>query len=150
MTAQHAEILVYRGEQLRMCSEPLSEHVKAMQPGLHFKMPFTSLERGYIGRWEIMDDRLYLIGLDGKLSDGTKASVETFFPDAPGPVFADWYSGQLRVTQGKRLGYIHFGFESIFERDLLLDIEHGVLVRSHVRDNTQSPLPAHAWPPMQD
>ena len=51
-------------------------------------------------------------------------------------VFADWYSGEIRVPQGKLLEYIHLGFASVYEKDLFLKIEAGQVVGKREIDNT--------------
>ena len=91
--------------------------------------------RGYVGSWEIVDDRLYLVGLSGTLEGGADATLATIFPDFPDRVFAHWYSGTIRIPQGKQLEYVHMGYGSTFERDLFLDIERGVIVATRVRHN---------------
>ena len=57
------------------------------------------------------------------------------FPGFPDRVFAHWYSGTVRIPQGKQLEYVHMGYASKFERDLFLDIERGVVVSTRVRQN---------------
>ena len=69
------------------------------------------------------------------MEDGTEASVATIFPDFPDRVFAHWYSGTIRIPQGKQLEYVHMGYGSTFERDLLLDLERGVVKNTRVRHN---------------
>lgn len=142
MTAQISERLTYEGRQLSMCSEPLNDYfaLSGIRPG--FESNCTALWRGYIGEWEILDGRLYLTGLSGTLEDGTEATLETFFPGFRERVFAHWFSGRIRVPQGKMLDYVHMGYASTYERDLLLDIENGVLRSSSMRENGTSSEPA--------
>jgi len=118
-----------------MCTTPLCDYFAMGGFNPRFKLNSTALWRGYVGSWEIVDDRLYLIGLNGTLEDGSKASLATIFPEFPERVFAHWYSGMIRIPQGKRLEYVHMGYGSIFERDLLLDVERGVVVTTQVRQN---------------
>jgi len=65
MTAQIGEKLKFEGRELSMCSEPLGDYFvfSGIDPELEFTC--TALWRGYVGTWEIRDDRLYLIGLKG-------------------------------------------------------------------------------------
>lgn len=41
----------------------------------------------------------------------------------------------MRIPQGRLLKYVYMGYGSTFERDLLLEIERGVVVASRVRQN---------------
>lgn len=135
MTAQFAERLRYEGQDLSMCTNPLSDFfgMGGANPG--FVSNCTALWRGYVGSWEIIDGRLYLTAISGTLESGGEASLATMFPDFPDRVFAHWYSGTIRIPQGKRLEYVHMGYGSTFERDLFLDVERGVVKSTRVRHN---------------
>ena len=135
MTAQIAERLHYQGEDVGMCTEPLSDYFAMGGVNPHFWSHSTALWRGYVGSWEIVDDRLYLVGLSGNIKGKADATLATIFPDFPDRVFAHWYSGTIRIPQGKQLKYVHLGYCSTFERDLFLDIERGVIVATRVRHN---------------
>jgi len=139
MTAQIAERLCYEGRDLSMCSQPLSDYftLAGARPAFDTRS-CTALWRGYIGTWEVRDGRLYLIGLSGTLKEGTEANLATVFPDFPERVFAHWYSEQLRVPQGKQLEYVHMGYASTYEEDLLIEIEKGVVVNIDIRQNGTS------------
>jgi len=58
MTAQFAESLLYEGENVSMCTTPLSDYfaLAGVQP--RFGVVMSALWRGYVGSWEIVDDRL--------------------------------------------------------------------------------------------
>lgn len=137
MTAQLAERLYYLGEQFAMCTTPLSQF-QAITDGPHFQPGSTALWRGYRGCWEIINDRLYLVKLNGTLSNGEQATLATLFPDFPDRVFAHWYTGVIRIPQGQLLEYVHAGYASRYEQDLLLEFAQGVLVNSQVRQNGTS------------
>jgi hypothetical protein len=51
------------------------------------------------------------------------------------PVKADWYSGLLRVPLGEELDYVHGGFLSITEFDLVLEIDRGAVRRRWMLDH---------------
>jgi hypothetical protein len=135
MTAQIAEKLLYQGERVAMCTNPLNDYFVMGGFNPRFESTSTALWRGYVGSWEIVADRLYLVDLSGTLEDGSDATLETVFPGFPDRVFAHWYSGTVRIPQGKQLEYVHMGYASKFERDLFLDIERGVVVSTRVSQN---------------
>lgn len=56
-------------------------------------------------------------------------------------MFAEWYSGELRIPEGEMLRYVHGGYGTVHERDRLILIERGRLVRSWVRKNDPPPTP---------
>ena len=76
-------------------------------------------------------------------------SIDGLFPDADRgadePVFAEWYSGELRIPEGEQLQYVHGGYGSTYERDRLILIERGRVVRAWVRTNEQPEPPNSFW-----
>lgn len=85
--------------------------------------------RGYVASWEIIDDCLFFTAIDG-----------VYRWDGPFPVFAHWVTGVLRIGQGELLHYVHMGFGSRYEQDLLLDVRQGRLVGHAIRDNAREPF----------
>jgi hypothetical protein len=128
MTAQVREKIIYEGKIYSMCSCPLSPFLKLSKFKNEFISPHTALWRGYVGTWEILVERLYLVELVGDFADGSLVNLEAIFPGYPNRVFAHWYSGTVRIPQGKILKYVHMGFGSIYELDLSIKIEKGVVV----------------------
>ncbi len=138
MTAQIAERLVFEGRELALLANPLTDFFEqgGINPG--FQSTSTALWRGYVGTWEIVADRLYLVALKGVLESGEDANLESVFPGYPDRVFAHWFSGTLRIPQGKQLEYVHMGYGSKYEQDLLLKLRNGVVVGKEVRINGQA------------
>lgn len=58
-----------------------------------------------------------------------------------GPIFADWFSGVLRIPKGEVLRYAHMGFATIYEQELLVKIEQGVVVATELVDNRGKDIP---------
>ncbi|MBN1264732.1 MAG: hypothetical protein JXA25_04515 [Anaerolineales bacterium] len=135
MTAQLHEKLIYEGVEMSMTScPPIPENPRIRTLSLEemdaeeFDLPVlsTACWRHYVGTWEIRDSRLYLLKLEG-----------CFKIEGEKPIFADWFSGLLRVPQGQVLQYVHMGFETIHEKELLLKVEKGVVTGKQEVDNRQ-------------
>ena len=137
MTAQFSEVLHYKGEQLSMRVTPLSDYFVLRGIWPDFQDRSTACWRGYVGEWEITIDRLYLIGIRAAYKDGTEVTLGSLFPGYDSRVFAHWYSGVLSITQGDLVEYVHMGFASVYERDLLISVEQGVIVDTQVRVNSE-------------
>ena len=135
MTAQATETLIYKGEKLRLCAEPLAGYFELKGIEAPFRAPHTALWRGYVGTWEIVDDRLYLVDLMGWAESGGKVGLEFLFPGFPTRVFAHWVNGLLRATRGERIRYVHAGFGSVYEHDLLFQFDDGILKSVVIRNN---------------
>ena len=135
MTAQIAEEISIDGETFAMCTEPLAAYFELGGNQFKFAATCTALWRGYVGRWELLNDRLYLVGLSGTLEDGTEATLASIFPDYPLRVFAHWYSGEVRMPQGNLLNYVHGGYASTYERDQFITFDRGVAVARNTTVN---------------
>jgi hypothetical protein len=134
MTAQIPEKLLMNGETLTLCSEPLQSYF-ALHGHPDFTVNCTALWRGYVGTWEIRDARLFLVGIEAKYPDGSSVSFANLFPGQAERIFARWFTGTLRCPRGGELEYVHMGYGSVYEEDLLLRIEQGNLVGQEVRVN---------------
>ena len=134
MTAQIPEVLIIDGVQRSMaCTPPLpanhprivtvdDERHQVLTGGLMVQT--TACWRGYMGHWEIRDGRFYLVYLGGK-----------FKLIGSEPLFADWFSGVLTIPRGECVQYVHMGFESVYEVQLYLRIDKGIVLESGVVDN---------------
>lgn len=135
MTAQVSERLIFEGSEYSMCSEPLGDFFGFGGRRPEFRSPHTACWRGYVGTWEVIDGRLYLTQLKGWLKNGDEATLETVFPGYGERVFAHWFTDTVRLPQGKQLKYVHMGYGSTYERDLLLRFSKGELIERSVREN---------------
>ena len=133
MTAQIKELLLYKGKKIGMATEPLEPYLQNRKD-IDFLFRSTACSRGYFGIWELRDKKLFIIKLKGCIKDYKEVDLNYLFPNK-NEVFADWFSGDIRIPQGKMLQYVHLGYKSIFEKDLLLKLEDGVLVDERVIDN---------------
>ena len=138
MTAQAHEKLIFEGKLTSMAFcppiPPDHPHIRRLTPddsdygikrndgpSIIFS---TACWRGYIGTWELKDGRFYLVNVVGRYK---------IVGDEP--VFADWFSGVLRIPDGELLHYVHMGFGSVYEYETHLKIENGMVVDERRIDN---------------
>ncbi len=135
MTAQAHEKLLYEGEQVSMSfCPPLPEdnprlievnpdEINHNNPK-NFLIRSTACWRGYIGSWEVKNGKFYLTGITGRY----KITGET-------PIFAEWFSGVIRIPKGEQLHYVHMGFGTVYEKEIHVKIEKGVVTKIKEIDN---------------
>jgi hypothetical protein len=132
MTAQAHENLIYEGKKTSMafCPPLPKKHSRIVKQrfdetndGNHIILS-TACWRGYIGTWEIKAGKFYLVNIDGRY----KITGDS-------PIFADWFSGVLRIPRGELIHYVHMGFGSVYEEEIHVKIEKGEVVKSHIIDN---------------
>ncbi|WP_103664191.1 hypothetical protein [Gracilimonas amylolytica] len=138
MTAQIKETIKYEGRTLSMAAEPLNSYLRNRYDlQVQLNSLGTACRRGYMGEWEVKDDKLYLTNLKINLSHDSRKGVETLFPGQQ-EVFAEWFTGEVRIPTGYRLQYVHMGYASVYEKDLFLMFEEGKLIDKRIVDNRKS------------
>jgi hypothetical protein len=146
-TAQHPDVLYYQGDTFSIFSNPLEDYYTEETRPEHFfpervACLSTGCWRGYIAHWTIENDILYLVRIETCCWDKkrARANLSHLFGDKCiyGRVKADWFTGGIMAPQGERIEYIHMGYESIYERELIFTFEKGHMVQDNVLDNTKS------------
>lgn len=106
--------------------------------------------RGYIATWKIENGLLYLVKLDAWIcrdwNENTcrKVNLRRLFGKRyrDDKILADWFSGVLRMPDGKILQYVHMGYGSVYEREITLEVTSGKVVAESTVDNTRRTLPS--------
>jgi len=127
MTQQAAEILLYQDIEYKITTEPLRQYLKLK--GFEFYVINTACWRGYVGKWKIDDNKLYLTSLYANLKSNEKVGLDFLFPREK-EVFADWFCESIWIPQGEIIGYISNSYFStpVFEESIILTFENGSLV----------------------
>lgn len=137
MTAQVHEKIIFNGKTESMIPSPpisynpeliteLSEKEirQANKAGkLDHIICSTGCWRGYIGTWEIKDDKFYLNHLEGRIKL-TKNE----------PVHATWFIGSIRILQGE-FRCIDLGH--LYEKETHIKIEAGIVTDQRTIDTSK-------------
>ncbi len=142
MTAQVPERIILDGRPRALYVDPLYPLRERCR--IEFGDPHvwnTANHRGYIGTWEICGSSLCLAHLcrSGRDSEEPmphalrrrlfRASQCNGFP-----IPAWWFTGVLRIAIGKRLVYSHDGWSHWFERERVIHIAAGEIIRDREVD----------------
>ena len=92
---QLPEIIHIDGILHTLYTTPLLPWLRKLETSPGFDRRTPNCERGYIGKWEIRDDILWLIGLYA-WRDGAYVGLSDLFGERS-EVAADWFSGPLVV-----------------------------------------------------
>jgi len=142
-TAQESEIIIIDGKEHALHSEPLEEYfrMKKNKPDVFSEGIMSSANwRGYIGTWKIIKDRFVLAGIKKEYSNSDKKRDEEgymykeipaskIFPGKDYPIDALWFSGKIRIPQGKMVRYVHMGFGSQYERETIVEVVKGKVIK---------------------
>lgn len=91
------ETFVIDGETCELRTYPLVSYYTMSDLSWPFADWHWMSGRSYFGTWEITNQRLYLLALDGYLKAGDRATLASLFPEYPDRVFAHWFSGALEI-----------------------------------------------------
>ena len=153
-TAQAPDVIHYEGKKQMLFTNPLESYFKKDERP-KFQIGPASMStanwRGYVATWRIEDDALYLVALDSWIckdlrpENCKRADLGELFGEkyVDGKVKADWFTGDLRIPDGERLRYVHMGYGSIYERDIILSVAAGRITGRQVIDNTGKKHPSH-------
>ena len=164
-TFQVPDILLYENKVYKLYSNPL-EFLYAGKGGRPYfrEKPYNYLSsgnwRGYVAFWEIKEDVLYLRGIEAwtadsrfaKTTDCRKVDLKELFAEKceDGKVKAVWFTGELRIPEGKIIKYVNLGYDSIYEKDIILTVEEGKVIDRKVTDNTQEEISPFKKPEKQN
>ena len=146
-------MLIYKGKTYDLFANPLEAfYPDENKRPLFFVKPnvmTTGNWRGYVATWTIENNFLYLVKIDAwtcnrSLEHCRKVELPKLFGRKyrNGKVRADWFSGELRIPEGKMLQYVHMGYGSIYEREITLTVDSGKVVKESMVDNTIRTLPS--------
>lgn len=148
MAAQKGDIIYFKGEKMDLFSNPLEDFwIRKKKKRPRF-FPDEECRRGYIATWEVRENELFLTEIDGAIQKKTfffgkkqmkyKYALKSLFTKVgPEGMKATWFSGKLRIPCGKMTQYEHSGYDSRFEKEMILTIDHGELLKVRTIDYTQ-------------
>jgi hypothetical protein len=144
MTAQVKEQIIIDGIKYGMVSDPLAPYLKTLNPRPIFTLQNTACWRGYMGTWEIMNNKLYLKDFTALIynqeeNNDHEHGIEYLFPDHK-RVLAHWFSGEIQVPKGRIMDFEPGIMNPQYEYDLFLNFENGKLIGERLVDNTESAL----------
>jgi hypothetical protein len=142
-TPQEPDILIYNGDTIPIFSNPLEVFLQLNgKANLDRGCNPSTCNRGYIATWTIKNDSLFLVNIRKsgiQIVSGVFTGVECsdsidselfsylriLFKSKP--FFVGWYSDTIISPQGRILKYVHGGYLTKYERELLLEIDNGLL-----------------------
>ena len=147
-TAQIPDEVEVDGKKELLTTEALQSLIK--MPGMRAKfekhIPSETCSaswRGYQAQWVVADGTLSLKSIildpcDALTSRHNGGAIRylplsELFPGTTGLVPATWFSGVLRIPQGKMVEYIHMGYASRYERTLLITVEKGRVIKREIQ-----------------
>ena len=130
MNAQFKEVLDCRGIEVEMNCEPLGQYFSTLISPPLFIKSIRSIERGYLGKWTIINNELYLTEFIGVLENRDEITIEDIFPGKQ-TVFAEWFDGEIKLEKEKLIALNQENSNETYENDLHLEFIKGCLVNTY-------------------
>jgi len=133
MTTQIADTILINGEIYETCHSALEDYWSKRNNKPSFCSFNTGINRGYYARWELLNNKLYLIDFFGQEFIFTnhnyrEYSLQDIFPNKP-KVFANWFKGHLEIPFGEQN---ENGFYKAFQ---VLYFSKGIVMDISMRQN---------------
>ena len=149
-TPQVLDELSYEGDVRAILEFPLTEYFEHQQsyPSVFSSegIQMSANWRGHRATWEIRNGMLLLtavLKLYGDPENSTawewKDITQAVFPDQKLPILASWYTGVMRMPEGKQIECFPFAYGNVHEKEVRLRIRKGLLVGSEIRRNDEEP-----------
>jgi hypothetical protein len=157
MAAQVPDKILLDGKQLNLYSNPLEQfwtNSKKVRPRF-FTSPDCS--RGYVAGWKIEANKLFLTDIEAYYDrnfvffrNKTRYTLATLISKSKNkPVVAKWFSGKLRIPVGNMTMYEHSGYDSRFEKELIITIHEGEVIKVVTLDYMQKSLVVNLESPLE-
>ena len=143
-TGQESDVIYYRGQRWWLLARP-ADSDSSLSVTLQNNLPSDRCQStanwgGYVGYWSVRNGMLVLDSIRIEhLKDGecVVATLPNSFIrrvykayDENGIVVARWYTGTLRLAQGKMIRYEHDGWNRNYETEMELTVRNGIVVDS--------------------
>jgi len=148
MAAQLPDKILLNGAFQHLYSNPLEHYWIRMDKKRPLFYPLPNCKRGYVASWEVRDSQLFLRDIDGNYErttfffgkESARFGIKILFPKSGNRLIkANWFSGKLRVPQGKMTIYDE-DYGSRFEQEIIITVEKGNIVKMVTIDYTQRVL----------
>ncbi|HEY3406246.1 MAG TPA: hypothetical protein VGK59_22820 [Ohtaekwangia sp.] len=148
MAAQVPDKIVLDGKLMDLYSNPLELYwlkTKKMRPPFVYT---SECIRGYVAKWEIRANQLLLREIEGTYNRSfilfyrqAPYTLKKLFPKSKNrPVLAVWFSGKLRIPIARMTMYEDHGYDSRFEKELIMTIHKGEVVKVVTLDFVEKSL----------
>jgi hypothetical protein len=141
MTTQIPERIIVDGKPHWLYAQPLYRLLASRRTEIAApEARTTACHRQYVGTWQIVEGRLWLVALSTfgyeelPLSDAMRTWFLRLVPADGFPVCAQWFNGCLRIPIGPRLVQGFHGWSSWFTRERVMTCRQGKVVRDREVD----------------
>ena len=148
MSTQLPDRILKDGEWMDLYSNPLEQYWIATHKTRPAFYPRFNCKRGYVATWEIKENHLFLNDIVGSfekrifffVKKSVSCSLKWLFLKLSKKhklVKASWFSGKLRIPLGKMMYYEHSGYDSRFEKEQIITVYHGDILKVVILDNVE-------------
>ena len=153
MTSNKLETILIDGYHRRMDCDPLVSWL-SRRKNRNFRFERKKIHsKKYIASWCIQDGQLYLKKISGKFLDGSKVTIPKIFSNYSNQYYASvgayplgcalhgqfafWFNGKIECSLEKFILEENLDYVHIYEKNLILHFENGVLRGSCITENSK-------------
>ena len=148
MAAQVPDRILYNQEYFSLCTNPLEMYWSTLRKRRPRFSVREDCRRGYIATWEIRDNQLFLLEIDGFVNrlftlwgkPEVHYSMRKLFGQRKKVVKAMWFSGKLRIPVGHMILYADKGYDARYAKEILVTVTSGNVDRVVTLDKANHKL----------
>lgn len=141
MSSSKADEIIYEGRVERLAADMYLSHYHPnliqQRQGFFYS---SGNNRGFTALWELRGDKLYLVETRSPFGKEDDTVLPSYRLESSEPIFADWFSGVLKIDFGNRLEH-GLGFGSVYERYIEIIMIDGVEQERREVDGARE----HSW-----
>lgn len=135
---KYGNVITIEKKEYWMYGEPLNDYWETlMDKPIILGLSSTPLDKGYYAKWELIENKLFLIDFYGghALLSQYFYTFQDYFGKSDQPYFADWFSGTVKIQDGKIIHNNHHSFLPIREYSFSFEFKKGFLIKTQIDDN---------------
>ncbi|TRX66318.1 hypothetical protein [Carboxylicivirga sp. M1479] len=141
-THQIPDYLVIETDTFELFSNPLTAYFNFKNEKKinehHIKSLHSACWRGYIATWQLENDSLFLIKIEGKNANNEAISYDLKKEFGNTKVYAEWFTGTLISPRGNRLQYHNMAYASVYEKEMQYHVWNGKVKKEVIKHNLSS------------
>jgi hypothetical protein len=155
MAAQLPDRILLQGQWMDLYTNPLELYWHLLNKKRPSFYPLPHCRRGYVTHWVLKNNQLFLSAIDGNVEKqflffqpkSARYHLTMLFPRSSHRlVLASWFSGKLRIPQGKMTQFEPAGYNSRFEKEIIITVDRGTITKMVTIDYAEKKLVINVSP----
>lgn len=133
MSAQRTDTIVINNKEYIMYDLPLEQYWQQNNNKPSLFSLNSWLNRSYYAKWLIDENKLFIINFYGECiapPPRKEYSLFDLFPSSLEQIFAEWFTGDIKIPMGKQVDFFNGGWGGTYEYYTSIKFYKGLMIDS--------------------